>query len=167
MERRLLAGRYSAGRRCERCGPCLGATAGPFVGLHARDRACMGHRLICALLSTPRAKTMCSHNGIEQLEGLGALTRLKILDIANNRIQRLEGLETLQVRLALNVARRLLCVVAGALRCVVGVGSGLWQHTSAALVLPFPAGPVPPPSVLCPLLRPAVAPHPTRPHPCS
>ena len=38
-----------------------------------------------------------SHNGIEQLEGLGALVNLKILDVANNRIKRLEGLETLQV----------------------------------------------------------------------
>jgi hypothetical protein len=39
----------------------------------------------------------CSHNGIEQLEGLHQLVNLKILDIANNRIKRLEGLEALQV----------------------------------------------------------------------
>ena len=39
----------------------------------------------------------CSHNGIEELEGLDQLVNLKILDIANNRIKRLEGLEALQV----------------------------------------------------------------------
>lgn len=38
----------------------------------------------------------CSHNGIEQLEGLGALVNLKILDVANNRIRTLEGLDSLQ-----------------------------------------------------------------------
>lgn len=38
-----------------------------------------------------------SHNGIEVLEGLGSLVHLKILDVANNRIKRLEGLEALQV----------------------------------------------------------------------
>jgi hypothetical protein len=54
------------------------------------------------LLTPPRHQTSrslpCSHNGIEQLEGLGQLVNLKILDIANNRIKRLEGLEALQVR---------------------------------------------------------------------
>lgn len=43
----------------------------------------------------------CSHNGIEQLEGLESLVNLKILDVANNRIRRLEGLGTLQARAGL------------------------------------------------------------------
>ena len=50
-------------------------------------------QLGCAPAPRPR-----SHNGIEQLEGLGGLVSLKILDVANNRIRRLEGLDALQVR---------------------------------------------------------------------
>ncbi|EFN52712.1 hypothetical protein CHLNCDRAFT_56306 [Chlorella variabilis] len=38
-----------------------------------------------------------SHNGIEQLEGLDRLVNLKILDVANNRIQRIGNLGVLQL----------------------------------------------------------------------
>ena len=46
---------------------------------------------------TSRPSAARSHNGIERLEGAERLISLKILDVANNRIQRLEGLDALQV----------------------------------------------------------------------
>lgn len=61
-----------------------------------------------------------SHNGIEQLEGLGSLANLKILDIANNRIRRLEGLEVLQVGCC-------------AVLCGAGQGKPGWGKRSAAV----------------------------------